>query len=298
MISLEEGKYEEALEAFTALGSYQDSEERVAQCKYELGKIAFTEQDWDTAIDFLDENTYADSGEYLEKAKTEKGMSENADYQFLEALKQSVTKRYNDSSKDSYDRQNLVNTELSFLNKFRNAEFFDGKIKQMARLYLEGLDKQKASFKIERRFMALEEWSAGMVDRYTALNYLYKHYDFMSDDPDFISGYIADYERVTKERKAFEIINADILKNVNNLDSFSYLGPNSCYTIFKNSTTYTFDVLFEFTVYNQDETQILNISEDYIERIEPGNEYKLTVNYGNNTGNFIIYTDWEIIDVK
>ena len=294
----EEEQYEEALDLFLSLGSYNGSDNKVVQCKYELGKRAYNEQDWDRAIEFLDELRYMDSQGLLASANKEKGMTEKADYEFLETLRQSVEKRLNDTSKDDFDRLNLVNTELTFLNKFRNVAFYDKKVKEMASLYLKGLDKQKKAFNYDDNYLFNEVWLEGMVDRYTALNTLYEKYDFMSDSPEFISAYIADFDKTKADYTAILAIDKDILKNLNDLDSFSYLGPHSGYAIFKNNTNYTFDIVFEFTIYNQDETQVLHISQCYVERIKPGNEYKLTVDYGNNSGSFRIHTDWTIISAK
>ena len=297
----EEGDYEKALETFLALGSYEDSETKVIQCKYELGKSAYNEQNWDRVIEFLDEVYYEDSIELLASANREKGMSENSDYEFLDTLRKSVEKRLADSSKDSTDERdllNFVNTELTFVSKYRNASFYDKKLGEMARLYIKGLDKQKQSFDNDYIYERDEEWLDGMVDRYTALNYLYEHYDFMSDSTDFISSYIAQFEKVKQDSVACKAINKDILANLNSFDSFKSAGSYAGYAVLKNNTRYTYDIVFEFTVYNQDETQILNVSQDYVQKVKPGNEYKITVDYGYNSGQFVIYTDWTIVDVK
>ena len=90
---MENNNYNEAIEIFTELADYEDASAKLSECKYALGQEAITAEEWKTAISYFANLNYKDSNELLAQCEKEKGMHENADYDFLADLEKSVLSR-------------------------------------------------------------------------------------------------------------------------------------------------------------------------------------------------------------
>ena len=90
----EAGKYEEAWELYLQVGEFEDAVDKVAICEKEIG------------------------------------MRENADYDFLEAIEKSILGRQGASGDADY--ATLVNTELVYLEEFKDKTFYDIELKEMS----------------------------------------------------------------------------------------------------------------------------------------------------------------------
>lgn len=273
---MEAGDYEEAVEIFAEIEDYEDSSDKISECRYELGKAAYESEDWDLAISYFEGLDYEDSEEMLETCTREKGMHENADYDFLEAIEESVLNRMEDSDSESSTYSDLVNTELAYLEEFENAEFYDENLKTIAQKYIEGLNIQKEALSANYEYEYQIEWIRGLVYREEALTELYEDYDFLSDNVDFVATYIYEYENNLALLTAYEAIEEDLSnQNSDDWEFYIYTDTSEVYFTFSNNTEYTYSTVFVMTFYDSDGV-MLETQEDLIENITPGTTYEVS----------------------
>lgn len=242
--NIENGDFSAALELLTRIESYADSKDKIALCQREIG------------------------------------MTEKADYAFLSDIEQSILNRMEKSTDGDSDYSKLVNTELAYLDKYTNADFYDDTLKQLAAKYVEGLNLQKEALTFESESEYQLAWQRGLVYREEVMLELYTNYDFLSDNADFIGTYIAEVENEQWLLKAYEDIEADIGSQITD-DSVWTIedGNNVCGTL-KNNTEYTISTIFEFRFYDADEV-MYESNETYIENIKPGTGYTVSVPISN-----------------
>ena len=131
----QEKDWEPALPALTALGEYKDALEKANECRYQIGKQAYESGDWSKAIEFLSDLSFSDRESMLASALREKGMTENADYSFLTDLETSVRYRMSEAENDT-PLDVLIDTELSYIEKYRDLSFYDETLKELAQQYI------------------------------------------------------------------------------------------------------------------------------------------------------------------
>ena len=236
-----QGEYQEALELYQKLGDYEDSAEKVKECEREIG------------------------------------MRSHADYKFLEKLEQSVLERLETTSTENFDRSAVVNTELSYVGKFKNEEFYDSELKKIAKKYIKGLNIQKDSLKKEFEYEYQIEWQRGIVYRFEALKEAYENYDFLKDNDKFIGTYISRYEDEKKLLEAYDAIEKDIGEQTKNEDFLWHLErDNEFHCTIKNNTKYTYSTVFEVFFYDKNKVQF-DSATAYVENIRPNTSYKVSV---------------------
>ena len=241
-----QGEYQEAFELYQKLGDYEDSVEKAKECEREIG------------------------------------MRTHADYEFLEKLEQSILERLETTSTENFDRSAVVNTELTYIEKFKNEEFYDSKLKKIAKKYIKGLNIQKESLTKEYEYEYQIEWQRGVVYRFEALKDAYENYGFLKDNEKFIGTYISRYEDQKKLLDAYDAIEADIDSQVNSDDFMWYVNGNTMTCTIKNNTKYTYSTVFEYYFYDKNDT-LFESGEAYIENIKPNSSYDVNV-YISNVG--------------
>ena len=155
------GDYAGALELYTNLGEYEDSQNKVKSCKYEIANAHFEKAEFKAALELYTElGEYEDAQDKVAYCEREVGMTENADYAFLADIEASILNRMENSNTDDYSK--LVNTELAYVEKYGDKEFYNAELKAIVDKYIEGLHAQKDALKKEMYFEYQIEWQRGM----------------------------------------------------------------------------------------------------------------------------------------
>ncbi len=286
---MDQGDYQAALEIFDDMPNYEDSSDKASECRYQLGIEAIASEDWELAIEYLSNLDYEDSADLLEKATREKGMSENADNEFLSALETSILDRIDSVSNENYDNKTIINTELVYVEEYKDATFFDENLKELAIKYIDGLNMQKEALGNENFSEVQIEWQRGIVARYEVLRDLYEQYDFLSDNTDFVAIYVSACEDQENLLRAYEALDNDIAEQMNS-DSFQwYIAGNQIYWTLNNNTNYTYSTTFNITLYDANDV-VLDEATDYIENIPAGSSYTVSF-YVSDPGKISSF-DW------
>lgn len=272
---MDNNNYNEAIEIFTELVDYEDSSTKLLECKYALGQEAIATEEWETAISYFTDLNYNDSNELLAKCEKEKGMHENADYDFLADLEESILKRIATVSTTNHDNTTVVNTELVYVGKYQDATFYDSDLAILAKKYIEGLNIQKAALRKENTYELQIEWQRGLVYRYETLRDLYETYDFLADNTDFIAIYISNCDDQRALLDAYDTLEADINSQTQSEEFTWWLDGNEFYCTLKNNTPYKFSTTFQISFLDSNGI-IFDESVDYIENITSGSSYKVS----------------------
>ena len=255
------GDYEAALAGFEELGDYKDSFALVAECKYNLGQAAMNSHDWEKAVNYFTDLNFENSELML------------TDCQFMIALQESVSRRMEMYTKENTDGRSLVSSEFAYLEKFRNAKFFDKEIQKQARKYLSGLDDQKKSFNYEMYYEYQRDWNTGLVARYEALDTLYRKYDFMADNYQFVGEFINQLSYHQHWLKAFNELEEHGCEETKDM---AYKKPYLTY-YFKNNTEYRSDRVFNFSFWDKEHTTQVATTSVTVKDIQPYQEFVVRV---------------------
>lgn len=281
--------YQNAIDIFTNLSDYEDSADKIAQCKYALAKEAIDAEDWKMAIDYLTGITYQDSAELLANCEREKGMSENADYAFLADLEAAVLNRIKMNTQENYDNASIVNTELGYLDKYSGQTFYDPTLKELAEKYIEGLHLQQTALDQALMSDMQIKWQEGIVNRYEVLRDLYNNYSFLNNNQNFYGVYVSECEKMQKQLSAYNELEADIASQTDIDDFHWYIEGNKVYCTLKNNTKYQYSTAFNVTIANSEYVAI-DHQTVYVDNIKPNETYQVSV-YVSDARN-IAGIDW------
>lgn len=114
--AFENGKYEKAIDIYTELGTYEDSEERLAETiiakHYADGNKLFSEEDYDGALtEFEQISDYQDAGEMIDKCNYQKACQCKEKGQYVEAASLFKKSNYYEDSSDLIDQMGEELTE-------------------------------------------------------------------------------------------------------------------------------------------------------------------------------------------
>lgn len=249
--------------------------------KYEKANELYDNGEYQSALELYEQlGDYEDSLKKAEVCKKEIGMRENADYDFLKKIEESILNRMETNKKEDVDRTTLVNTELAFVEGFKEKTFYDENLKALANKYIEGLSIQKEALKKEYIYEYQIEWQKGIVYRYEVLKALYENYNFLTENNDFIGTYVSQYEDEKELFNAYNAIEKDLDSQLN-ADDFKWgLKDYEFYCTIKNNTQYEYSTAF--VVNFLDSKGIMYESnETYIENIKPGSSYVVSVYISN-----------------
>ena len=224
-------KYEEALAIYSELGEYEDSQKLVAECEKEIG------------------------------------MMTNADYDFLGAIEKAVANRMKMSEEENKTHESLVNAELSILSAYEDATFYDKKLGNLAKQYIDGLKIQKEALDLKYSEYQIK-WQEGIVKRYETLSDLHEQYGIFENNTDFESNYIAQVDANKRLLEAYTAIDEDMMAQLDNV-MFEYVDYCLMSAPYTNNTSYDFDANFYFTFYNEAGDRI-DESQEYISNIKSG----------------------------
>ncbi len=271
---MDQGNYQAALDILSGITEHENAAEKIKECRYALGNEAVAAEDWDTAISHFTDLDYKDSGELLEHCSTVKGMSENADYEFIAAMEKSVLDRIDSVSSTNYDNATVVNTELVYVEKFKDATFYDADLKALAEKYVEGLIIQKEALKELRDGDLQVKWQRGLVYRYEVLRDLYENYGFLADNTDFIATYVSACDSQKELLDGMEALIDDIVTQMTELDSL-WVDNHKVFCTLTNNTDYRFSATFELDCLDANGV-IIEETSTYVDNIDAGSSYQIS----------------------
>ena len=251
-----EGNYSAALPLYTALGEYEDAHERAAQCEREIG------------------------------------MTENADYRFLEDIELSVTTR-NQMVNRGDSELTYLSAELAILEDYYNAEFYDSALEALAKMYIDGVREQKDALDLKYSEFQIK-WHSGLVNRYQALCKLHSDFGIFEDDVTFKSTYVAQLSYHENQLAGLRAIESDLIQQ---LDGITFTNKSSYQMTapYTNNTEYDFSIQFYFTFYNKNGVRV-DESTTYFSNIKSGDNCTLEFWRPSNWSTCEFF--WDIYDIK
>lgn len=247
-----------------AAGGFAAVKYLVPMNNYKNGIAAMQAGKWDQAIEYLTKANYKDSPDLV----TECLYHQKADYDFIKALEKSMTDRLNRANEDA-PLDELVNMELVVLENYASKEFYDSRIKDIAKRYIGGLKKQKEAIGYytdtgEAYDSDHPVWYQGAAERYQAAADLMdiSHY-FYADDPDAKS----DIRSTLELYKAEAEINKDCKKQLIGVNASYSEKDKYYYLTYKNNTEYTFD-LYVYNYYTTTSGEYIS-DEHVAEKLKP-----------------------------
>lgn len=268
----ESAEYEDALKIYLALDGFQDSQSKVMQCKYRIANQYFESAEYSAALEIYAElGKYEDAAEKAEFCEREVGMTENADYAFLEDIERSIAIRGEMVDKNE-SASVYLSAELAVVEKYYDADFYNSELKALARNYIDGLYEQKEALALKYSEYQIQ-WYTGVVTRYRALVDLYEKFNIFEDDVDFISTYVAQVENMEKTLAGIKAADADLTKQLDGI-TFGYKSSYQMTAPYINNTEYNFNIKFYFTFYDYNGVRV-DESTEYFSNIHSGENCSL-----------------------
>lgn len=239
------------------------------EVKYNLAINHINAKEWDEAIELLTGLQYKDSEAVLENATRNKGMSENADFEFLAAFQEAVYRRIEISESNNFTYSDLVNAETSRLEKFKNSNFYDSELQKLTMDYLGGLDKQESALKKSHSEYQIL-WQEGIVERYNALVALADKYELFQDRPNFVQEYYAnDLPEVEEYLKALKSADTDFKKQFSD-STWKKINGYQISVTYTNYTGYTLDQASVYVFYYDKNGTRVGDASCYFENVKFG----------------------------
>lgn len=284
------GDLEAALAAYTALGDYKDSKELAERVRYDLGKAAMAEEDWETAAGYFRDAHYNDSEALLEQCETAPVPAVVDD--FLKALEPLVAERLKGSTAQQSELVPMLEKERAALEPFRELE--------AAKPYLASLDLQIATMDCIVDHSYQLQWQQGRLRRREALLELRQDYGFMAEDAAFEKEIAEGIEELRAYVAALEAIDRDITAQLDALAGFTVIDKSRAELTLTNHTAYRFTVEFILQMFRADDTQFIKESTVPMAGISPGQSYDLMAAIGSTIKVESVNVDWWIseIDMK
>jgi len=279
-----QGDYAAALALYEELGDHKDAQQKANLCRYHIADALFAQQKYEEALPFYQKlEGHRDSDDKAAVCRQQIGMAANADNDFLAALEQSVADRLSATAQgtETLNLKIVVDTELAYLEGFADAAFYDQRLSQLAKQYLDGLYEQEEALGEDLRSDHDFSWLQGEVDRLEVLCCLYEEYGFMAEDVTFVANCVKQAEEVKTRLAAHKAIEDDIDEQTSS-DAFEpeyeYLYDNRGRFSFrlKNNTEYTYSTVFDFRFLTEDNNLFYSDSIT-IENIRPGESYTVSV---------------------
>lgn len=262
--------------AFTAAGC--SSNNKAEQYK-EANKLA-TEGKYKQAKEIYEDiSSYEDSKKRIN------------DCNFLISIQNSISKRMKESDKKDPDDNQLVNSELGYLEKYKDIDFGDSKLKELSAKYLDGLYEQKKSLKETASYESEYQWQEGRVKRFEVLKELHNKYSLCKNNNDFVASYVKTIDDEKALLTAYKAIDDDIGSQMANGGDWK-LENGLFYVDLKNNTDYNFDIIFYLNYTNSDGVVVDSDSAEVYD-IEAHSSYRVSApapdmnNFGCNWETYI-----------
>lgn len=263
------------------------------ESEYKQGVEAMDNGEWDIAIQCFSDIEYKDSEELLEICKKEKGMHENADYAFLEAIGESVMERY-EVAEETNNTEKCIEIELEILGGFKDKTFYDNDLKKLAISYIDGVELEKQSLSEEDGHVQLK-YHEGHAKRFEALKLLTDNYGLLNDNIDYKTTYYNQADKEIEYYYALKEVEADLQNQYGDNVNISYVNEVTSRIQIKNNTKYDYDMIMHFIFYDINGT-IIDTNDYYYKDIKAGKNYNLDFYFPPDTESFDFYAE-EYIDL-
>ena len=264
------------------------NDENAKKEKYKDGIEAMSKADYNAAIECFSGLDYQDSKDLLDKCKEEKGKHEKSDYAFLETMGESLMLRY-EMAEENVDVQKCVETELEMIYKYKDAEFFDSKLQELANEYIKGVEIEKQSLSEEHGQQQLKYYE-GHAKRFDALKKLTDNYGFLVNNVDYKVNYYNKAEIEIGNYTAIQEIEADLNKQFGKIIDFKKIDDVNGRIRIKNNTQYNYDMSVHF-IFKDSDGAITYTNDMYYEDVKAGEKYNLDFYYPENAEEVEFYTE-------
>ena len=256
--------------------------------KYDDALIAMNNEEWDIAISLLTDLEYEDSQELLDSCIIEKGMHEKSDYEFLDAIGESIMKRYQ-KSENGDSIESCIDVELEILGKFKEAEFYDEELKSLALEYISGVELQKKSLSESYGIQQLPK-EEGYVKRLNVLKKLTDNYGLLEDNVDYKATYYNKVDDANKEYEALKAIEDDLSLFFDELEGSDWVDDTTQRIVIKNNTKFDYDMKIFFTYYDKNGV-VVDTWTGYYENIKSETKYNVDFYFPRNAVKWEFYTE-------
>ncbi len=227
------GEYQAAAEAFEALEDYEDAPEKALDCHYELALASYDKEEFAAAQEAFEKlSGHKDSAEMAEKCRREIGMRENADYDFLRDMETMNNAKiycepfdwFTEYGHGSYES---FTAEQDLLEKYEEASFYDQELHELAKMYIDGIEKQKASVSASDPDTMHSREVEGAYLKYTVLVRLYEEYDFMKDNEVYGIFRYPEHQKVADVCEAYPTVFDDIAAQLDAANIYTSVDESS-----------------------------------------------------------------------
>ena len=256
------GDYLNAMHQLEGLEGYLNADELLLSCKYNLAYEAMRSGNWDRAVSYLTDLNNEDSQKML------------TDCYFMIDLGVTIEFYMENIEKPEWEEEILLSTALSYLEKYRDAEFFDASLEVCANEYVSGLEKQLEALEYERNSKYQLAWYGGMTARLQVLDFLYREYGFMAGNKDFVVMYLSHLEHYEKWFDAMCAMEVNGHKQVKDP-----VADNSCIELhLRNDTYFTSTQTFEVKFWmDEDQKLLLGTASETVENIGYYGDYVVRI---------------------
>lgn len=299
--AFESKDYQVAIDGFGSLENYKDSAvllEESKICLYNSALDSISQDDFDTAISYLTGLSYEDSEELLNHCTIEKGMHENADYRFLEALERSLEER-TENVYAGISIEKIVQAEIINLEPFLTENFYDDTIQELFLEYHSALLEQQSAFSNTKFGRVVSEYQipfySGSVRRFEVIHALQEKYNWGVDNKTIQLNYSEEeLNKLTILLDALVEIESDLVDQLAGVVSI-YKNNHTQYIPYTNNSGYDFAIEIYFKHYDDNGTQIDNVRTEVYSHIEAGETINLEYYSPEESTNFEYY--WAIAPI-
>ncbi len=230
---MDAGEYQAAAEAFEALEDYEDAPEKALDCHYELALASYEKEEFDAAQEAFEKlSGHKDSAEMAEKCRREIGMRENADYDFLRDMETMNNAKIYCEPFDWFTEYGHGNyesfmAELDLLEKYVEASFYDQELHELAKMYVDGIMKQKSSLSASDADTIRSREVEGSYLKYTVLVRLYEEYDFMKDNEVYGIFRYPEHQKVADACGAYPAVYEDLVAQLDAANIYTSVDESS-----------------------------------------------------------------------
>ena len=304
-INYNAGDYNSALARYKVLqDSYlfkQESFQKADYCNYNLAREAMENEQWEEAKGYLNEvkSFELDSvGKLLKEC--DEGLEAEADrlrsYDkiFLEDLERAITLRL-----DPDDDGDVVVREQMFLKDYDHRYFQDQKLRDYALRYLDALQRQydaRSEIYKSERDLAIND---ARLLNYEVLDGLYRDYQFMADNVQFVGEFIGELPRIREYNASLHEVYADMHRQIDRTATWP-AETNYAYrytTDYRNNTQHTISLQFFYYIYTWNRQRYLEESGYAINDIPPQTNYKVVMTEPDNQAGVNFLVDWVVTGI-
>ena len=278
------GKFEEAVDIYETLGEYKDSADKALVCRYDVACTTFEGEDYKKAQELFEAlGDYKDSADMAEKCRREVGMRENADYSFLADMETMTNAKiycepFDWFAEHGHGGYESFTAEQDFLEKYEEAIFYDQELHELAKMYIDGIEKQKASVSASDPDTMRSREVEGAYLKYTALVRLHEEYDFMKDNEPYSIFRHPEHEKIADACKAYPAVYDDLTAQLDAANLYTSVDETTgilSLTVV-NNTAHAYSAYVSLLPRDVREAQIAMPVDLLIENLAPGESIELS----------------------